>query len=100
MEPSDSSKEDLPADAQNWSIKDHTRGITRDSATNLLEGMKVMLRIVEVAIAPEDILAPRPRMRRSQLQKEAVELASGLKFNPFSFGAIGATRRGNGFHPH
>ncbi|KAL4192441.1 hypothetical protein AMTRI_Chr06g172050 [Amborella trichopoda] len=103
-ESSDSSEEDLPVDASNWSIKVYKRGIARHDVAKLLEGIKVTFKgelwLVEEIIAPEDIPAPCPRRWRSRLQKEVAELPADLRFNPLTSGATGATRRGKGFRPH
>ncbi|KAL4192026.1 hypothetical protein AMTRI_Chr06g191950 [Amborella trichopoda] len=90
MESSDSYVEDLG-------------GLVKKRVAKLLERMKVSfkgeIRLIEETIALVDIPAPRLRRPRSLLQKEAAELAAGLKYNPLSFGASSITRRGKDFRP-
>ncbi|KAL4201376.1 hypothetical protein AMTRI_Chr02g215760 [Amborella trichopoda] len=99
----DSSEEDLVLEDKNWSIKKHKRGLVKEHVAKLLECMKVSykreINLIEETIAPVDIPVPRPRRQRSLLQKEAAELATGLKYNPLSFSATDTTRRGKGFRP-
>ncbi|KAL4204085.1 hypothetical protein AMTRI_Chr01g130440 [Amborella trichopoda] len=99
----DSSEENLPSEDKNWSIKKHKRGLVKEHAGKLLESMNGSfigeIGLVEETIAPTNIMAPRPRRRRSRLQKEDTNLAVGLRYKPLSSSATGSTRRGKGFRP-